>query len=73
MQKRKFASNFILLLFLVFVGLAGFFSHIFQSPIKNAKDMIEQAKLFTATDLSQTKRISLKNKSGEFLFERKRK
>lgn len=70
MQKRKLASNLILFLFFILVSIAALFSDIFQNPIKNAADMMEQAKLFTSSDLSQIKRLSLKNKSGEYIFER---
>jgi hypothetical protein len=70
MQKRKFASNLILFLFFVLVSLAALFSDIFQSPIKTGAEVIQQAKLFTSTDLEKVHRISLKNKSGEYIFER---
>lgn len=71
MQKRKIASNLILFLFFILVSLAALFSDIFQTPIKTASEVIEQTRLFTAADLGQIKRISLKNKSGEYIFERK--
>lgn len=71
MQKRKLASNLILFLFFILVSLAALFSDIFQTPIKTASEVIEQAKLFSASDLTQIKRISLRNKSGEYVFERK--
>ena len=70
MQKRKFASNFILFLFFITVSLAAIFSDIFQNPIKTASDIIDQAKLFTMADLNQIHRFSLKNKSGEYIFVR---
>jgi hypothetical protein len=71
MKKRNLASNIILFLFFALVSLAANFSEIFQTPIKTASEMIEQTKLFTAVDLDQIKRISLKNKSGEYVFEKK--
>ena len=70
MQKRKIASNLILFLFLVFVSLAVIFSDIFQNPHKNGKEIIDQAKLFTTPNLESIKQITLKNKSGEYKFER---
>lgn len=70
MEKRNFASNFILFLFFIIVSVAAVFSDIFQNPIKTASDIIEQAKLFTMDDLKQTHRFSLKNKSGEYIFVR---
>lgn len=73
MQKRKFASNLILFLFFILVSLAALFSDIFQTPVKTGSELIEQAKLFTANDLSKIHRLSLKNKSGEYIFERVQK
>ncbi len=69
MSKQKLASNIILFLFVILVGVASFFSDIFQIPIKNNTKISEQAKLFTSSDLSLINRISLKNKSGEYIFE----
>lgn len=71
MQKRKIASNIIIFLFLILVALTALFSEIFQKPTKIASELIEHSKLFTSSDLEQIKQISLKNKSGEYLFERK--
>lgn len=71
MQKRKIASNLILFLFFILVSLASLFSDIFQTPVKTVNEVMEQAKLFSSADLSQISKISLKNKSGEYLFERK--
>ena len=70
MSKRKIASNIILLLFFVVVVSAAFFSEMFQNHVKTGKQMIEQSKLFSNSDLSQIEKITLKNKSGEFVFER---
>lgn len=70
MQKRKFVSNLILFLFFLLVSIAAFFSDIFQTPNKTGPEVIEQAKLFTSNDLEKMHRISLKNKSGEYIFER---
>lgn len=70
MQKRKLASNLILFLFFLLVSFAALFSDIFQNPIKNGSGVILQDKLFSINDLAKIQRISLKNKSGEYLFER---
>ncbi len=70
MLKRNFASNLILFLFFILVASASLFSDMFQNPIKTGKQMIEQSKLFTSSDLLNIQKISLKNKSGEFQFER---
>lgn len=53
------------------VCLASIFSNIFQAPIKSGSEIIEQAKLFATNDLDKVYKISLKNKSGEYIFERK--
>jgi hypothetical protein len=70
MSKRKLASNIVLLLFLVLVGVAALLSDIFQSPVKTGAQVIEQARLLSHDDLSQVTRLALKNKSGEFIFDR---
>jgi len=70
MSKRKIASNIILLLFSIVVAAAAFFSELFQNNLKTGKQMIEQSKLFSNSDLSRIEKITLKNKSGEFVFER---
>lgn len=70
MSKRKLASNIILFLFFILVGVSAILSDMFQNPVKTGPQIIEQAKLFTANDLNLINQISLKNKSGEFVFER---
>lgn len=70
MQKRQLASNLILLLFFIFVSVAALFSDIFKTPHKIESNVIEQAQLFTDQNLELTKTIMLKNKSGEYIFER---
>ena len=71
MSKRKIASNTILFFFFILVGITALLSDMFQNPIKTGPQMIDQAKLFPANDLKDINRLSLKNKSGEYLFERK--
>ncbi|MGZ3809001.1 MAG: DUF4340 domain-containing protein [Bacteriovorax sp.] len=70
MSKRKLASNLVLFLFLILVSVAALLSDIFQNPVKTGAQIIEQAKLFASSDLEQIQRLSLKNKSGEYIFER---
>jgi hypothetical protein len=70
MQKRQLASNLVLLLFFIFVSVAALFSDIFKTPNKIESNVIEQAQLFTDQNLELTKTIMLKNKSGEYIFER---
>ena len=70
MSKQKLTSNLILILFIIFVGSAAFFSDLFKINTKSGSVALDQAHLFTAGELSLSKRISLKNKSGEYIFER---
>lgn len=70
MQKRKLVSNFILFLFFVSVSLAAILSDILKAPVKTGIEVIEEAKLFSANELTNIRKISLKIKSGEYLFER---
>lgn len=70
MQKKKITSNIILFLFFILVAAAVTFSDIFQAPLKKNSDLTGQEKLFVASDLNLIKTILLKNKSGEFIFER---
>ncbi|MBP9681004.1 MAG: DUF4340 domain-containing protein [Bacteriovorax sp.] len=70
MSTKKIASNVVLFLFFILVAMAALLSDIFQNPIKTGTQVIEQAKLFTSSDLDQVKRLILKNKSGEYIFER---
>jgi hypothetical protein len=70
MQKRQLASNLILFLFFILVSSAALFSNIFQTHTKSATEAIEQAKLFASNELDLITRVTLKNKSGEYIFER---
>lgn len=69
-KKRKIISNLILFSFFILVSLAALFSNIFQKPVKTTAQVIEEAKLFTTSDLGSVNKITLKNKSGEYIFER---
>lgn len=70
MNKRKLISNLILLCFFLLVGAAALLTDIFQNPLKNGSKVIEQVRLFTNNELSTVNKIVLKNKSGEYTFER---
>ncbi len=70
MSKRKLASNLILFLFFILVSVAALFSDIFQNPLKTGSQFVEQAKVFSQNELESINRLSFKNKSGEFTFER---
>ena len=70
MSKRQIASNLILFFFLILVSIAALFSDMFKINSKNGIEALDQARLFTSNDLGKISRISLKNKSGEYIFER---
>lgn len=70
MNKRKLISNLVLLCFFLLVGAAALLTDIFQNPLKKGSPVIEQVRLFTNNDLSTVNKIVLKNKSGEFTFQR---
>lgn len=70
MTKRKLISNLVLLLFVMLVGASALLTDIFKNPIKSGSQVIEQVRLFTNNELSTINKIVLKNKSGEYAFER---
>lgn len=69
-QKRKWVSNLVLISFLSLVVGTMFLSNIFKTPAKGQQEMIEQALVFSNKELESITHLSLKNKSGEFTFER---
>ncbi len=68
--KSKIISNTAIVLFVALVGVTSYLSIQFQHPTRNEHQIIEQAKLFNRKELEKIKRITLKNKSGEYIFER---
>jgi hypothetical protein len=70
MKNRKIISNLILILFFLLVGAAALLTKVFQNPMKNGSQVIEQVRLFTNNELSTINKLTLKNKSGEYTFER---
>ena len=70
MSKQKLASNLILLMFIIFVGAAAYFSDIFKINSNKGSEALEQTRLFAANELILSNKITLKNKSGEYNFER---
>lgn len=69
-QKRKWFSNVVLGSFLLLVIGTMFLSNIFKTPIKGQHELIEQALVFSNKEIENVTHLSLKNKSGEFTFER---
>lgn len=70
MTKRNIISNLVLGLFFLLVGAAALLTNIFQNPNKRGGQVIEQVRLFTSNELDSVEKLSLKNKSGEYIFER---
>lgn len=69
-QKRKLFSNLMLLAFLLLVGATALLSNALKTPIKNNNEFIEQSLVFNNKELENITRLSLKNISGEYIFER---
>lgn len=70
-MKSKYVSNLAILIFIALVGVTTYLSHQFQRPVRNEHEIIEQAKLFNRKELESIKKLTLKNKSGDYIFERK--
>lgn len=69
-HKKKWLSNSVLVGFVVLVGSTAFLSDALKTPIKTHNEFIEQALVFNNKELDSVVRIALKNKSGEYIFER---
>lgn len=69
-NKKKWLSNLVLSGFIVLVGATAFLSDALKTPIKTHNEFIEQALVFNNKELDSVVRIALKNKSGEYIFER---
>jgi hypothetical protein len=69
-QKRKIFSNFMLVGFLILVAATALLSNALKLPPKSNKEIIEQAKVFTNKELENITKLTLKNKSGDYVFER---
>jgi len=68
--QKKLTSNIIMGLFIALVGVTTYLSVRFQRTVKNEHEIIEQIKLFSSRELENINKISLKNKSGDYSFER---
>ena len=69
-KKYEYASNAILALFLVLLIGAALLSDIFHPPIKSSFEVTGIVSLFKEKDLAPIAKISLKNKSGNYIFEK---
>lgn len=70
LQTKKWLSNTVLFAFILLVGGATFLSHLLKTPVKSHNEFIEQSLVFNNKELESITRLSLKNKSGEYIFER---
>lgn len=70
LEKRKWFSNLVLASFLALVVGTMFLSKVFKTPVKGQQELIEQSLVFSNKELENITHLSLKNKSGEFTFER---
>jgi hypothetical protein len=69
-KKYEYLSNAILGVFLFLLIGSALLTDIFHSPIKSSIEASGMATLFKTNDLLPVIKISLKNKSGIFIFER---
>ena len=69
-SKKKFTSIIFNILFIVMVISGIFLTDIFKSSIKNSKQILDQTLLFTNQDLEQMTKLTIKNKNGEYIFEK---
>ena len=69
-KKRKWFSNIVLASFMIIVVGTMFLSDVFKIQTKGQLEVIEQSLVFSNKELENVTRLSLKNKSGEFTFER---
>jgi hypothetical protein len=69
-QTKKWFSNLVLVSFLLLVGATAFLSSVFKTPLKDRNQFIEQALVFNNKELENITGLTLKNKSGEYIFSR---
>ncbi len=69
-NRKKWVSNSLIFMFVILVSFSAFLSEILKAPIKKTSEIIEQSLLFSNKELELVNKISLKNKSGEYIFER---
>jgi hypothetical protein len=69
-SKKKLTSVIFNVLFIIIVVSGIFLTDIFKSSIKNSKQILDQTLLFASDDLGQMTKLTIKNKNGEFIFEK---
>ena len=69
-SKKKLTAVIFNVLFIIVVVSGIFLTDIFKSSIKNSKQILDQTLLFASDDLEQMTKLTIKNKNGEFIFEK---
>lgn len=69
-QKKKYLSNLALIAFTLFVISAVIFSNLFKTSEFNSNNIAKNLKLFTPNEIININKVVLKNKSGEYTFEK---
>lgn len=68
--EKKWISNTLIISFMILVAFSAFLSEVLKAPAKKTTEIIEQSLVFNSKELESVNKISLKNKSGEYIFER---
>lgn len=68
--EKKWISNALIVSFMILVAFSAFLSEVLKAPAKKTTEIIEQSLVFNNKELETVNKISLKNKSGEYIFER---
>jgi hypothetical protein len=69
-NKNKLFSNISIFLFCCIVFSTAFLTDFLKSPKKNSSQFIEQTQVFNSKELDEMSKIIIKNKTGEFVFEK---
>lgn len=69
-KKYEYLSNVLIVVFLLLLSAAAILTDIFRTPIRSNIEASGIATLFKANELESINRISLKNKTGSYVFEK---
>jgi hypothetical protein len=69
-KKYEYLSNSLLGIFFILLACAALLTDIFHSPIKSSIEASGMATLFKMNEFIPVSKISLKNKSGTYIFEK---
>lgn len=70
LSKKKITSIIFNLIFILLVISGIFLTDFFKFNIKNSKQILDQTLLFSNKDLELMTKLTIKNKNGEFIFEK---